>query len=238
VFLVPEKELHYFDRDFALGDDWYRSCFADARPDQLAGEATPRYLYSDVGLDRMHALVPKARLVVVLREPVARAWSNFQFWRSLGGDTRSFRTVVTRPDSRGVDYLGMSDYLPRLEAVTKRFGHETLQVLFFEEMIKDPQGAAEAVWRHVGLKSTATVKTVHHLNRTWQVRWPRLQSALRMAGAWRWPGGVGQRLLRLNTKPVADKLDHDLEALLRDRFHDHNVRLADWLGRELPPNWS
>lgn len=80
---MPGRELHYFDRPevYANGPAWYGGQFAEARETQVVGEKTPDYLYlpcrADIpeGAGRLHALLPDARLIVTLRDPVPRALS-------------------------------------------------------------------------------------------------------------------------------------------------------------------
>ena len=68
------KEIHYFDSpEFQLGEGWYRAHFPVRRPGMLTGEASPYYLTPPPCPRRVHALVPGARLVVMLRNPVDRA---------------------------------------------------------------------------------------------------------------------------------------------------------------------
>ncbi len=74
------KEVQYFDRAraFARGPNWYRAHFPRRPPGHLTGEATPSYLYVPAAMPRLAALVPHARLIVLLRDPVDRAYSHYQ----------------------------------------------------------------------------------------------------------------------------------------------------------------
>src|SRR5947208_14127778 len=76
VFMPPQKEIHFFDAQWERGVPWYADQFAGAPEGALVGEATPAYMVTTAFLDRMASVVPNARLLVVLREPVARAWSH------------------------------------------------------------------------------------------------------------------------------------------------------------------
>src|SRR5437879_3262477 len=70
VFMTEEKELHFFDARWARGVDWYHEQFAAAPETVLAGEATPAYMVRPVFIERMASVVPGARLLVMLRNPV------------------------------------------------------------------------------------------------------------------------------------------------------------------------
>ena len=86
---AAQKELHYFDRFFDQGIEWYRRCFPppkwiDGRR-AITGEATP-YLSKPSAAERMAKVLPQARLLVLLRNPVDRAYSDYQQGVSLGGE--------------------------------------------------------------------------------------------------------------------------------------------------------
>lgn len=79
-----QKEIHFFDRQWNLGVDWYLKQFPQDLPaGHLTGEATPYYLYHPLAPERLAAVLPRARLLVLLRDPVARAISHFHYARSI-----------------------------------------------------------------------------------------------------------------------------------------------------------
>jgi hypothetical protein len=92
------KELHFFDKKFAEGVGWYRRCFSEAeRVDgqrTITGEASPSYLFDPQVPERMARIVPDARLMALLRNPVDRAYSHYQreVWR--GNEARSFEEAT------------------------------------------------------------------------------------------------------------------------------------------------
>ena len=86
VWLHPLKELHFFDNHWGLGEEWYRSQFPPLRsPGVLRLEATPDYLQHPQTPGRMRELMPEARLIVLLREPLDRALSWLRHMRGLVG---------------------------------------------------------------------------------------------------------------------------------------------------------
>ena len=99
VFLPPVKEVHYFSLHFAEGDAWYRHQFAPAAQEQRCGEITPYYLFHPEVPKRVHALLPKARLIVLLRDPVERALSQYFHSRRLGFEPlRLEEALAVEPD--------------------------------------------------------------------------------------------------------------------------------------------
>jgi hypothetical protein len=104
------KSPHYFDINFWRGEQWYRSHFPTQRAlDRLAtsvggrpavGEASPYYMFHPAAPQRVAELMPDVRLIVLLRDPVARAYSNFAERRGSGAEPL---TVVRGCAGGGVD---------------------------------------------------------------------------------------------------------------------------------------
>jgi hypothetical protein len=97
IALPDEKELHFFDdeaRDWAAPDyGAYHTRFPapDGRP---CGEATPIYSYWPKSLERICAYTPRMKLVLVLRDPVQRAWSHWRMEYARGAETQPFAWCV------------------------------------------------------------------------------------------------------------------------------------------------
>ncbi len=72
------KEIHFFDLAFSRGADWYRAYFPPQTSRTISGEATPAYLFYPFVAERIAQLVPNVKLIALLRDPVARAWSQLQ----------------------------------------------------------------------------------------------------------------------------------------------------------------
>jgi len=73
----PIKELHYFNQHWDKGQQWYLNQFTQAPENDMAFEATPFYLGSDVAPERIKNTLPDVKLVALLREPVARCISHY-----------------------------------------------------------------------------------------------------------------------------------------------------------------
>lgn len=183
-FLPPlAKELQYFHqpRNFRRGEAWYRAHFprqsqVDAARAQLGyrpvtGEATPAM--SAPGYARhAAALVPHARLVVTLRNPVDRAWSHYQhmrrnmlpekldfgsalareqdwYARGLELTTDNFATLGPRLHKLG--YVKRGQYAEQIEEWLRHFPREQFLFLNFDAWKSEPVAAATRIAEHVGL---------------------------------------------------------------------------------------
>lgn len=105
------KEVHYFDYGWFRGEDWYRSHFPLARDRDrvqrergrpfLTGEASPTYISHPWAPGRLAATLPHARLIVALRNPIDRAYSQFQMSRREGEEPlESFADAIAAEEER------------------------------------------------------------------------------------------------------------------------------------------
>jgi hypothetical protein len=127
---------------------WYTALFAPARDDQLVGEDSTTYLASEVAPCRIRELVPDVRLIFMLRDPVARAYSHYWHLVRSGRAAFSFEdTLRLAPENlirRGCYQAQLSRYLVL-------FPREQLKVVFFEDFMADPPATINEVTRFLGL---------------------------------------------------------------------------------------
>ena len=104
------EEVHFFDSHFLRGLDWYqghfptraRAALTERRHGRamIGGEATPYYMAHPLAIPRLAQTLPSSRLIVVLRDPVDRAYSHYQHEVALGAETLSFAEALDREDER------------------------------------------------------------------------------------------------------------------------------------------
>jgi hypothetical protein len=166
------KGTHYFDVNHGRGWSWYLSCFPPARDGQrLTGEASPYYMFHPLAPERIARELPDVRIVVSLREPVARAWSHHQYETQQGYEDQPFEQALRLEDERlaGEEerlrrnpsyesfshrhhaYLRRGHYAEQLERLYELFDPEQVLVLRSESMFTDPHGELDRVWAHLGL---------------------------------------------------------------------------------------
>jgi hypothetical protein len=92
------KELHYFDNLFDEDIEWYRQCFPQPRWKDgrrtITGESTPYYLFHPNAAMRMAEVIPRARLIVLLRNPVDRAYSQYNQQVRNGREILKFEEAI------------------------------------------------------------------------------------------------------------------------------------------------
>jgi Sulfotransferase domain len=130
------KEVRFFDRHHDQGQGWYEEffCTADeARGYRAIGEISPQYLYCEECPERISTLLPTAKLIVMLRHPVDRAYSQFGFVmqrRDFRGSFEEF--VATRPRA-----LEMGFYSRYLEGYLHHFERSRILPVVFEEAVSE-----------------------------------------------------------------------------------------------------
>jgi hypothetical protein len=166
VFAEPE-EPHFFSgirpaRRFArqipvVSDEAaYRALFAGMPPDVVAAEASTSYLWSPEAPARIHAANPEARIVILLRDPVERAWAHHRADQTGEAERRGFlraiRDELSRPGRWGQDqvYLGAGFYADALERYLGLFGRERVWVGFHETLGADARWPAREIIAWLG----------------------------------------------------------------------------------------
>lgn len=164
--------------------DAYVRLFAAARKDQLAGEASPPYLYDPNAPRRMAARIPHARLLAILRDPVARAFSHYQRSFELGTESCvRFEEAVGLEDVAAPDYysgsrhyLRMGFYHRQLVRFLAWFPRAQLYVCLQDDLRQDPGRVLREAFRFLGLHddvrldfterhNTTAVPRLRHLHR-------------------------------------------------------------------------
>jgi len=211
------KEVHFLDGLRTADIDRYRSYF----PTQaslgraarrvgapvLTGESSPSYLFHPEVPARAARIVPDARFIALLREPVARAYSNHQLEQRRGNEPLDFVAAIEAEEGRLADdpagfhrrhhsYVARGRYAEQLERWFTHVGRDRILVLRSEDLFADGQSQLDAVTDFLGLRR-------HHLD-------------------------------TLEARNLADyerEIPH--ADALRARFAPHNERLSELLDRDM-----
>jgi hypothetical protein len=145
----PEPKFFLVDQIYEKGLSYYCHWFADAAPDQLAGEKTTNYLESPVAARRIRKHLPKVKLIFILRDPVERAYSNYLWSRMNGLEHEEFLVALDLEEKREFElpdplrfarphaYFGRGQYSELLRPYFDLFAREQILCLRFEDLIED-----------------------------------------------------------------------------------------------------
>lgn len=176
------KEISFFDRRYRADARAYRASFP-VKPRQwlvarrrgrwpLVGEASPSYILHPLAPQRARELVPEARLIALLRNPVDRAYSHYQHEVRLGREPLSFEDALDREDERlrgeverivadpsyfseawwNYTYAARGRYAEQLERWLAAFPRDQLLVLLTEELQADTAGTYARVLDFLGAR--------------------------------------------------------------------------------------
>ena len=171
VFLSGKKETHYFTRHFHKWPLRYYASLFEEGADKVRGEITPGY--NLLRLDRIRyirKILPDARLILIIRNPVDRAWSSFRregarVAKSTGIEFENideskarkyFQRHRTAEWGRAWDYeqgLSHEHYIEQIDRWTSIYPEEQLFVGFFDELKNDPKALMMKVCRHIGVRT-------------------------------------------------------------------------------------
>ena len=217
------KEIGYFHRNYERGERWYRANFPTSAAMKsphgaqcLTGEAST-CLFQPVVPARAHALLPAVKLIALLRNPVARAFSHYQHNFRQGYETLSFADAIAAEPERlagEVDalqrdpryrcaklntfsYLWRGRYYEHLSRWLEHYPREQLLVLCAEEFFADTPRVFADVLRYLGLPDSDAFAFERH-----------------------------------NVGGYADRMDPTLHTQLRDYYRPLNAKLTELVGRD------
>ena len=171
-------EIGFFDSNFHLGLNWYRSMFPTKRRIEdirrkegvaITGEDTPFYFWNPVAAKRIQKLLPNIKLITILRNPIDRAYSEYQDLVSSESNSPSFETFIEneinarRKDSSLItednfeifnqknSYLLKGIYVDQLKIWAGLFPKEQIFTLSTENLNSEPITALESVFQYLNL---------------------------------------------------------------------------------------
>lgn len=224
------KELHYFDKKFHKRPSWYRAHFPTSiqkyyfeitrKQVYVTGEASAYYMFHPHVPKRVAKLLPEVKLIILLRNPVDRAYSQYNFEVALGRETLSFEDAIASEEERiskekermladenyvsfdhsRYSYLARGVYVDQLHVWKKYFPGEQFLILRSEDFYADPVTAIEQVSKFLHLSELE----------------PRERTRK-------------YKLHNYNNTPYS-KMDAATRKRLIEYFEPHNQRLYDFLG--------
>ncbi|WP_243719609.1 sulfotransferase [Actinomadura sp. KC06] len=225
-----DKGVHYFDMAYERGFPWYRAHFplkatarlverrVGVRPQTF--EASPFYMFHPLAPERIARDLPGVKLIVMVRDPVERAFSAHAQEVRRGFESEPFERALELEEERldgEIDkmvadpsylsfavqhhaYRARGRYAEQLERLEGLVGRERIHVIDNQELATSPESVYDGVLTFLGL-----------------------------------PAGQYPAFERHNAAPRASKLSDEVRQELSDYFLPEDERLAGWLGK--PPSW-
>lgn len=176
------KGVHYFDTHYARGMGWYRSHFPTAAARRIAarraggrvvvGEGSPYYLFHPLAAERAGRDVPHAKILLILRDPVERAFSHYRERRRQDAEPLATFEDALAAEADRLDgeseriaarlgyasyaheqqsYRAQGEYAPHLRRWMEHFPADRFRVLVAEDFYADPQAVCDEAAAFLGL---------------------------------------------------------------------------------------
>lgn len=198
IFVTKPKEPYFFCTDmpryrWVRTWDLYRSLFAAAGSDLLAGEASVYYLYSREAIAGIRAAYPRAKLIAILRRPDEMVYSLYRQLRfnreedqadfrrawELEFDRREGRNLpVGCRDGKVFHYRSVARYGEQLLRALRHFPREQIEIAFYDDFVRDPRSVYRQLLAFLQLPDDGRDRfppvNVHKTHRS-----PSVQSGLR-----------------------------------------------------------
>jgi hypothetical protein len=262
VFLPDFKEPHYFSRmapkkerlhlvEFIDNEEEYLHLYQAAKDRQAIGDASTSNLWCSAAPLRIHAKVPNAKIIILLRDPIARAHSHYLMDYREGVNDKDFTVQMLQEDfycaqkGFGVSYLyvDLGLYYEQVKRYVETFGAENVLVLPSQELFEDPQSIVQQVANFLTIDENAfdpeLFDTAHNSFKAPRGVWSR-----RVAGH-PWARWIGYHLLSRKLQwwlyqnlilKAADKpkIDPEVRRYLASIFDPDIAKLEDLIGRSIP----
>jgi hypothetical protein len=246
----PDVLYHLLYRHSVTDYETYLALFEGVGSQRAVGEASVRYLYYPEAPGRIRALLPDARLVAVLREPVSRLYSHYCMNVQYQLEPLDLQAAIEAEPSRreaawGWDwhYVAIGRYAEQLERYFALFDREQIKVVLYDDFVARPLDVFRDIGRHIGVDDgfvpdmSDRGKVAYRARNLTLDRWLHWPNPLRAGLERHLPrqlvsGAIG-RLERWNSAPVP-RLDRRLRSQLSGLFDADTRRLEDMLGRHLP----
>ena len=164
-----KKEIYFFNLYFEKGLAWYKSHFPFRTDNGITGEATPSYMFHPKAAERVKSILPNVKLIVLLRDPIDRAYSGYAMGQRRKTDTAdTFETAIKRElealrNQNGTDeyslekhelyYLERGKYYSQLLSWLAHFQREQFLFIKSENFFQNPENELIKVYEYLGISS-------------------------------------------------------------------------------------
>lgn len=139
--------------------DEYKALYSPAKTGQTSGDCSPRYLYYPNAPEAIHELIPEARIVMILRNPIDRAYSHYLMNRQRDLEPEDLFLQAAHLENERIEqgwgwdwhYLQVGMYGQQLQRYYKRFPAENILIILHDELVADVQGVVRKIFQFIGV---------------------------------------------------------------------------------------
>lgn len=255
-FSFPEKAPEYVNGKFAFAvhsPEQYYKLFEPAKENQVCGEISTPYLYLyDQTIQNILEYHPdhhKLKILIMLRNPVYRAFSQYMWRVRDGREELSFDEALSREAERKKKgysfdyfYIDRGMYFKQVHAYLSAF--KSVKIVLLDDMISDTEGMLRVICRFLNVDEQHIFQAEDVRNYSYQPKWnflgrlvtseSRLKFHILNQFPDSWKKGIRQQFDRWNSKTAQPmSISPASEAYLRAIYRDDILRLQDLIGRDL-----
>lgn len=217
ICMSTQKELNFFveSKNWSKGLDWYESNFRgkDGKA-KIYGEASPDYTGypATQGVpERMHSIVPDAKLIYMVRHPLERIISQYIHLRGYGIETRSLSDALTISSGDPIDsnrYIRRSKYYMQVTQFVKFFPRSSIFISAQEDLFERRRETLAALFRFLGVDETFDTEAFSRL--VHETRGTRVKNRIGMV----LERGPQRGILRRLPTPIRSRLERVVRTIV------------------------
>lgn len=243
------KELDYFNRNWERGLSWYESNFPAAGETKAVGEASPNYTKAHLWpatARRMVSVIPDARLIYVVRDPIDRIRSMYHHQVADGAEDRPIELALRdESDPRTCDYIETSRYAFQLEQYIERFDRRQILVITSEDLHAHRLRTVGSVFRFLQVAEgwiPPNLDRQEHRSSQKSLFHPAARRIRRLPGygqvARHTPKGLKLAAHRLITKPIDSQISPELRFHLQEKLRPDVEQLIEIVDQPTFDGWG
>ncbi len=145
---VKETQFFNMDYNYEKGLAYYENFFKGCPEGQIKGEFTPAYYLQEKTAQRIKNNFPRVKLLIVLRNPMQRAYSHYLFNKTRGVPVKS---TFEKEIERNPQYINDGFYYRHLSKFLKYFNSNQVLVVIYEDIILKPEKTAEKIYKFLNI---------------------------------------------------------------------------------------
>lgn len=151
IFLAETDHIHYFTTKFHYGHDWYLDHFSSSNGQSIIGDTTPQYAKFDDARERMYSFNPEAKIVLMMRHPIFRAWSHYKHEKRRGITNAPFTFSLYGNTDIYRAWIETGFYDKHYANLLKFYPKEQIYCVLFDDVEKKPKEVLQGVLKFLGV---------------------------------------------------------------------------------------
>jgi len=188
IISSTEKQVNYFNYNYEKGLDWYKSHFPDKvlinllNQNIVSGEASPEYMITPFVPYRIHQQIPEIKIIIILRDPIKRAYSQYShnvrngeehlpFSKAIRLENKRLESIkkkycdfYTRKEYYRYTYVERGKYSHYIDMWKKYFDPKKIHILKSESFFENPNEELNKIYTFLGLDHY-NISHIDHYNK-------------------------------------------------------------------------